>query len=154
MTEPAAWLTELFESIPASVWQSIQETEAMDEVALLFAERAMRGEAQPQIRYYCTRCDKVLLRGWSTPGGLVLFHPTVRLSDSRAGQVRGPAGVTRLPRKTAGGMVIQRRAYMLDPRRAVWIGCEHQWARCDPEQIRADVAEALKTRRTVQRGAN
>lgn len=149
----AAWLTEMLDDVPASVWESIAKDQARDAAALLFAEQAMRADAQPQIRYYCTRCDTVLLRGWSTPGGLVLFHPTVRLSDSRAGQVRGPAGVTSLPRKTAGGMVIPRRAYMLDPRRAVWIGCEHQWGRIDPAQIRADVVEALKTRRTVQRGA-
>lgn len=155
MTELAAWLTEMLDDVPASVWESIAEDKARDAATLAYATSTRESGTRPQIEYRCKRCGHALLLGWNTPAGaLVLWHPRVRLADARAAQVSAPAGVTRHPRKSSGGLVIPARANVFDAGRAVWLGCEHQWGRADPDQILTDWKSALATRQTVRRTAD
>lgn len=126
--------------------QEFADAAALGQVRL---DRDHRRKAQ--IDYRCERrCG--LFTAWNQPDGLLVRHPSFRMSAARLARVASPQDKHMIEhrRTESGAMVWPARAYRWDGE-PIFVACEHHYRRLDPEGVREALAQALETGDTVRR---
>jgi hypothetical protein len=129
---------------------------------LAHARRLRTQGVKPQTEYRCVFGGCLLVAGYATPTGMLMYSPGLRTA---AGYVRTLHHGTSFPAAYGGqGLHLPERAWILhpkaDPPRMLAnadhpgqypVRCEHMWRTLPHSELRADMAEALKTNKTVKR---
>ena len=137
--------------LPPDVLRVTAELSQSDADALDCARR-MRGESvRPAVEYRCgSGC--LLLAGWATPRGFVLYFPAARNSRSYLrDQPWGGQGRGGIIREDDHAVHFGERARILRPGAGgVGVVCKHFWLQVSGDQILDHVREALESGRTVK----